>query len=385
MDYALAHALSYNMTRVHQVLSFYNINCQYMKNLRKRLTSNAFINIPAELPIMSSIGIWHVHGHQMECHARYTPSFIPGAGHVDGEIIETLWSILNIISPSAQGMSFPHQQELLDYQMNDSSFQKMIRMASSLKRKLRAAMVGAEDSLATFRALDDGIPDDQRNSWLKQEMAVMRDRSIDPKAMNVFNVHMAKAPSVKTIKISLLAWEPAAKGCRGSVTWIARGLLLEQTQITLQMELKEAGPQCTERQLLLFAQHRNRLSGEISSFLADALSYLGPGYNTDSDEGDSQPLDEDGWDGRLNDKLPVGPLDGRAAESIHLPLPSALGVQRCRDDSLEWLAEQEMQLRMGQANDTLHELRLALADKAMLFRTNIRHSSSQAMSSRAWG
>ncbi|KIK73880.1 hypothetical protein PAXRUDRAFT_177267, partial [Paxillus rubicundulus Ve08.2h10] len=97
------------------------------------------------------------------------------------------------------------------------------------------------------------------------------------------------------------------------------------------------------------------------------------------------PLDEDGWDGRLNDELPAGPLDGHATKSIHLPLPSALSVQRCQDDSLEWLAEQEMQLRTGQANDTLHELHLALVDKAMLFRTNVRHSSSQATSSRAWG
>ncbi|KIK72103.1 hypothetical protein PAXRUDRAFT_22396 [Paxillus rubicundulus Ve08.2h10] len=329
MDYALSHALSYNMTRVHRVLSFYDINCQYMKNLWKRLTGNVFINIPAELPIVPSIGIWHVHGHQMECHARYAPSFIPGAGHVDGEIIEMLWSILNIISPSARGMSFPHRQELLDYQMNDSNFQKMIRMAGSLKRKLRAAMVGVEDSLAAFRALDDGIPDDQQNGWLKQEMAAMCDHSIDPKAMDVFDVRMEKAPSVKTIKISLLAQEPAAEGCRGLVTWIARGLLLEQTQIMLRMDLKEAGPQCTEHQLLLFARCRDRLSGEIASFLADAPSYLGPGYDTDSDEGNSGPLDEDGWDSRLNYELPVGPLDGCAAKSIHLPLPSALGVQRC--------------------------------------------------------
>ncbi|KIK72783.1 hypothetical protein PAXRUDRAFT_21586 [Paxillus rubicundulus Ve08.2h10] len=385
MDYALSHALSYNMTRVHQVLSFYDINCQYMKNLRKQLTGNAFINIPAELPIVPSIRIWHVHSHQTECHARYAPSFIPGAGHVDGEIIETLWSILNIISPSARGMSFPHRQELLDYQMNNSNFQKMIRMASSLKRKLRVAMVGAEDSLAAFQALDDGIPDDQRNGWLKQEMAAMRDCSVDPKAMDVFGVCMAKAPSVKTIEISLLAREPAAKGCRGSVTWIARGLLLEQTQIMLQMDLKEAGPRCTERQLLLFARRRDRLSGEIASFLADAPSYLGPGYNTDSDEGNSGPLDEDGWDSRLDDEPPVGPLDGCTTKSIHLPLPLALGVQRCQHDSLEWLAEQEMQLRTGQANDTLHKLRLALADEAVLFHTDVRYSSSQAMSSRAWG
>ncbi|KAF8836079.1 hypothetical protein BDN67DRAFT_881009, partial [Paxillus ammoniavirescens] len=66
------------------------VHCQYMKNLHKRLMGNAFIAIPPDLPIVPSISIWHVHGHQAECHARYAPSFVPGAGRVDGEIIETL-------------------------------------------------------------------------------------------------------------------------------------------------------------------------------------------------------------------------------------------------------------------------------------------------------
>ncbi|KIK75276.1 hypothetical protein PAXRUDRAFT_173297 [Paxillus rubicundulus Ve08.2h10] len=113
--------------------------------------------------------------------------------------------------------------------------------------------------------------------------------------------------------------------------------------------------------------------------------YLGLGYDTNSDKGDSQSLDEDGWGGNLDNDLPAGPLDGHAAESIHLLFPSALGLQRCRDDSLKWLVEQEMQLRMGQVNNALHKLHLALADKAMLFHTDARHSSSQATSSRAWG
>ncbi|KAF8833304.1 hypothetical protein BDN67DRAFT_1017717 [Paxillus ammoniavirescens] len=319
--------------------------------------------IPPDLPIIPSIGIWHIHGHQAECHARYAPSFVPGAGRVDGKIIETLWSILNIISPLARGMSFPHRQELLDYQMNDSNFQKMIRMAGALKRKLKVAMAGVRDAWVTFSALDDGIPDDQL-----QCVSV------------AFDVRIAKAPSVKTIEISLLAWEPIAEGCRGSVTWIARGLSLEQTQITLRMDLKEAGPQRTERQSLLFTQRQDRLLGEIAGFLADALSYLGPDYDADSDEGNDLSMDDEGWDGSA-----VGPLDGPTTEGIHLPLPLVLGLPRCQDDSLEWLAKQEMQLRTGQVNDALHKLHLALADRAVLFRTDVRHSSSQATTSRAWG
>jgi len=42
--------------------------------------------------------------------------------------METLWSSLNIISPSARGMATPHRQELLDFQMNDNNFLKMVWM-----------------------------------------------------------------------------------------------------------------------------------------------------------------------------------------------------------------------------------------------------------------
>ncbi|KAL4063318.1 hypothetical protein J3A83DRAFT_4106722, partial [Scleroderma citrinum] len=58
----------------------------------------------------------------------YAPNFIPGVGNTDGEIMETLWSSLNIVSPSTWGMATPHQHKMLDFQMNDSNFHKMIRM-----------------------------------------------------------------------------------------------------------------------------------------------------------------------------------------------------------------------------------------------------------------
>jgi hypothetical protein len=148
---------------------------------------------------------------------------------------------------------------------------------------------------------------------------------------------------VKTVEISLLAREPLTEGCRGSVTWIARGLQLEQTQIILRMDVKEVGHRCTERQLLSFARRRDRLSGDIATFLADAPSYLGPGYDSELEEGDSQSLDEDGWDSGLVDESAVGLFDKHHAETIHLPLPSVLGPQKCQEDGLDWLAKEEKQ------------------------------------------
>jgi len=128
MDYALVHAVQHGMDLQQKVITFYDINCQYSKNLKQWLEANNFISLPCGLWIQPSIGLWHVHGHKAECFTRYAPNFISGAGHVDGEIMETLWSSLNIISPSAWGMATPHRQELLDFQMNDNNFLKMVQM-----------------------------------------------------------------------------------------------------------------------------------------------------------------------------------------------------------------------------------------------------------------
>ncbi|KAG2346992.1 hypothetical protein BDR05DRAFT_877071, partial [Suillus weaverae] len=50
---------------------------------------------------------WHVHGHQDSCYVQYASNFIEGIGRINGEIIETLWAHLNLISPAARRMLSP--------------------------------------------------------------------------------------------------------------------------------------------------------------------------------------------------------------------------------------------------------------------------------------
>jgi hypothetical protein len=80
------------------------------------------------LELRTGIGLFHIHGHQDSCLPRYSPSFIPGAKQVDGEIIETLWAPLNNISRSIRGMSLAHRQEVLDAHMNHSNWKKLVRI-----------------------------------------------------------------------------------------------------------------------------------------------------------------------------------------------------------------------------------------------------------------
>jgi hypothetical protein len=71
-------------------------------------------------------------------------------------------------------------------------------------------------------------------------------------------------------------------------------------------------------------------------------------------------------------------------EKVSLSLPSSITPEDRSRLGLEVLASQEVELRQGQANDCLDGLRLALANKALLFRTDIRQSKSKKGKTRAW-
>ena len=115
------------------VLLLYDIMCQYWVNFRRRISDvNTVLSLPPDLKIKRGIGLFHVHGHVKECFARYAPTFIRGAGNVDGEIIETLWNPLNHTASSARSMSLYHRQEYLDAHMADSNWGKLIRISTPI-------------------------------------------------------------------------------------------------------------------------------------------------------------------------------------------------------------------------------------------------------------
>lgn len=131
MDYALSHALQHHEGIKH-FLVMYDVSCQYSKKVKRRFESSPqFLKWPSAL-IEWGIGKFHVHGHQRDCLVKYSPSFIPGAGLVDGEVIETLWAPLNRISGSTRAMSTSHRKEVIDDHMNDSNWRKTTGMGTSI-------------------------------------------------------------------------------------------------------------------------------------------------------------------------------------------------------------------------------------------------------------
>jgi len=65
--------------------------------------------------------------HIKECFYKYSLNFVEGSGQIDGEIMETLWSIMNKVSGITRSMSWAHRQEMLDDYMEDGNFKKLVR------------------------------------------------------------------------------------------------------------------------------------------------------------------------------------------------------------------------------------------------------------------
>lgn len=128
MDYSLCKALSFNMEDIPVALVMYDIMCQYGVHFQERVKKSPELSLDSSLELRTGIGLFHIHGHQDSCLPRFSPSYIPGAKQIDGEIIETLWAPLNHISRSIHGMSLVHRQEVLDAHMNHSNWKKMVHI-----------------------------------------------------------------------------------------------------------------------------------------------------------------------------------------------------------------------------------------------------------------
>jgi hypothetical protein len=137
VDFSLLRAIALTHVDPEQGLLFiYDIICQYIVHFLDRIG----IHLPKGLKVDAAIGLFHVHAHKEDCFFRFASSFIPGAGIVAGEILESLWSTLNSISPTARTATLAHRAEIIDDHATDSNHKKMLGIVSTLCRNhLKAA------------------------------------------------------------------------------------------------------------------------------------------------------------------------------------------------------------------------------------------------------
>ena len=128
-DLALNHAFRLNIVLdlIMRLQILYDIWCRYGLHLLERFRRSHF-NWPDFVEVIGGVGVWHIYGHITECTGRWSTLYARHCGIVDGEILETLWSVLNQMLESCRGMSLANREEVISMFESDSNFRKIIGM-----------------------------------------------------------------------------------------------------------------------------------------------------------------------------------------------------------------------------------------------------------------
>lgn len=171
---------------------------------------------------------------------------------------------------------------------------------------------------------------------------------------------------------------------------------LRPGRIELAIEARAIKKRATPEQEALLSEKRLKLQKEIDDFHRNTNVYMAevpdkvPTSSSPNAEDEWQDLDDDSDDEGILHPLPgsfpTTSGDGRrtvvddvvnqvSAEAQIIRLPSTYGKEKC-PENLTKLYPVEKDLRMGQANDALHAIRLAIADKSYSYRKKVRKGAT---------
>lgn len=248
MDWSLCEALATtNIGEILRILHIYDINCQYCRHLRERIRANHLLHIPAHVELIHAIGLFHVHGHKDECLYRWATSYVPGAGVVDGEVMETLWSVLNTVSASTRTASLAHRTEVLDDHMNDNNWKKMLQIGmflgmrgwhcsdsfkvKSVIRRYNRALDSVVDSRTAHERLSTAAPADALDEWQSSILEAEKQRNIDTSSMDIMHSKIKSGQTLKEILTDIIREDTLSTSKTAdngdNTDWLLAGLDIE--------------------------------------------------------------------------------------------------------------------------------------------------------------
>jgi Kyakuja-Dileera-Zisupton transposase len=191
IDFGIIKAILLTFVDPEQgMIIFYDIVCQYIVHFLERIG----IHIPEGLTVEAAIGLFHVHAHKDDCFFRFASTFIPGAGVVAGEILESLWSSLNAISPSARTATLAHRAELLDDHATDSNHKKMLGIVSALCKNHHKATDMVEHAQEYYDNLTRQAGSIPVAKWKADIEFAEKSRGHNLPAMDIYAAKVEKPP-----------------------------------------------------------------------------------------------------------------------------------------------------------------------------------------------
>jgi len=290
-----------------------------------------------------------------------------------------------------------------------------MRVVVTTGRRFKAAIIGEEESREDLHQYTVNSNPEEIEVWKEMEQKAQEARLNNPEAMDVYDIDPGQAAVTRsTLQLTLLEDEDEYGTGKGETSWLALGLKLEEAQcvsihgeqvsrlmkqrLALRTFVRQQGSVLSKAKKLQITTKRQNLDIRLDSFIVqseqfvnndtlDALQTLHDQPRTPLPASDTHDYQTDSeHEDNLNNPFITGPAPTilHTAETRPLPLPSTFGFPRISQLGLDSLAEKELKLREGQANDELQGVRMALGEKSFLFRKDVRLAKSKLKKGRAW-
>ncbi|EAU89886.2 hypothetical protein CC1G_07038 [Coprinopsis cinerea okayama7 len=385
MDYALSEALKHsNMDKIQRVIFVYDINCQYSKKALERLRSGDYLELNESLNFIFGIGLFHVHGHQEACLPRYSLTFIRGAGVAAGEILESLWAVINEVARSTSTMTLAHRLEVLDAVIGDSNWKKMLKLVSAICKNWKNALRQYARAKEDFDLLNETAAPAQRVKWQQQLDQAQERRTTDVSAMDILSAKISRPPSLAKVRTNLMEAEKRLGTDVGTTSWLAFGLKIQESQIYLKSHIRNLPKEKTDPQLLELSRRRESLYNDLNS-LYETAATLFPDADLVTLKFDAPPRERVDLDDDEDSDEEDNPfsLSQNEMEDVKIPLPSSFSEHNM-PITLARARSKELELRIAQADDILEAIRTDIGHKSFLYRSNVRLAEGKKQKTRGY-
>ncbi|KAF9544501.1 hypothetical protein CPC08DRAFT_770046 [Agrocybe pediades] len=313
---------------------------------------------------------FHLAAHIRPCRTRYSFNHNKHCGRTDGEGVERGWAFINPSAGSTKEMGPGSRRDTVDDYLGDFNWTKVVRMAEALlKRKIEAVSEAANHE-EIFEAFTKGLASDVDIKEWEEQLAVWE---ADHSKFNPFDTTY-KGITAESVARKFAEQDDADERDGNGFLMhdnvsasqlIVMGLTLEDDQKQLRLKDKGLGAHLTDSQRTNVRLASNALRRRIKAWIEVEHLYI-PATSRIRAQAQARVSEE-----KRNEPEPY---------DIPLLLPSSLPATVSCDRRL---LEMEYQLRTGQCNDALDELRDQLCVRAYVLIDKARFQRGQKANTRS--
>ncbi|KAJ7116908.1 hypothetical protein C8R44DRAFT_879439 [Mycena epipterygia] len=353
----------------------YDIACQWHINLWDCMINykNKAVTLDGRGKFMVFlVPKFHLPAHIEACTLRFSFNLTRDVGWTDGEALERGWANANPLATSTKEMGPGSRRDTLDDHFNDWNHKKIIALGDTMLDRTIDAVPMMVETRAALAELEGSFEEGTLKVF--RAMAELWDK--DGTAPNPFE-SLRKDEHLAQVRREL-AEEAAAREAAGTevvgavredmhvTEVIAMGLQLEEQQRVLRFDASATGLHPSERERTAMVERTSKLRRKIFAWMEIQEAFF-----------PILPLVRKREDDARARTAGAQPVPGVKVHDISLWLPSAMKRRAgatSEDGCTQDILLCEYRLRVGQANEALHDVRRYLLVRSHLYQLKDRYA-----------